>query len=236
MIAIIDADTLLYAVGSIDANQSFITNIMDNKIKNILNSLNIYNALIIIQGNRNFRKKYDINYKKHRISDKPKYYNILRQHLIKNHNPFVANNVETDDVCAIAASYCRSISCDYVLVHIDKDLNQIPGKHYNYNSNKLYDITEHTGMYNLCIQIIKGDVTDSKITGIRGYGQKKAEKLLNDDSEYHLLTKVFNEYITIYGESGIDKFHNSYKILKLIEDYPKITKKLKIRIDTICNI
>ena len=235
MIGIIDADTLLYAIGSI--NTSHVpTATLDIKIKNILSHLNIYNALIVIQGNRNFRNKHDINYKKHRTSEKPMHYHNLRKHLILNYQPFVANNIETDDVCAIAANYCKSISCDYTIIHLDKDLNQIPGKHYNYNTGVLYTVTEDEALYNLCIQLIKGDVTDSKITGIRGYGLKKAEKVLTNDMDVHLLTKVFNEFIIQYGEIGIEKFYTSYKKLKLIEYYPKISKKLKLYIDKLCNM
>lgn len=235
MIGIIDADTLLYAIGSINTNH-VPTATLDAKIKNILSHLDIYNALIVIQGNRNFRNSHDPNYKKHRTSEKPMHYSNLRKHLMLNYEPFIANNVETDDVCAIAANYCNNISCDYIIIHIDKDLNQIPGKHYNYNTGVLYTVTEDEALYNLCIQLIKGDVTDSKITGIKGYGLKKAEKVLTNDVNIHLLTKVFNEFILQYGELGIEKFYTSYKILKLIDYYPKLSKKLKLYIDKLCNM
>lgn len=235
MIGILDADSLLYAIGSIDTN-ILPSVILDRKLEKIRNFGNIDNFVIIIEGNRNFRNKHDTDYKKHRKSEKPVHYKALRNYLILNYNPIIASNVETDDVCAIAAKYCRDTNCEHIIVHIDKDLNQIQGKHLNYNTDIIYDIDEDTALYNLCKQLIKGDASDSKITGIRGYGEKKAEKILNNNSNLNLLTKVFNEYILIYGELGIDKFYTSYKILKLVDTYPRLTKKLKLLIDNLCNI
>ena len=57
MIAILDADSLLYAIGSINIHENIVSNVLDNKIKNILSSINMYNVLIVIQGKRNFRNK-----------------------------------------------------------------------------------------------------------------------------------------------------------------------------------
>lgn len=234
MIGILDCDSLLYAIGSIESNVNH-SIIFDKKIEKIKKLTGCDNLIIIIEGNRNFRNKHDINYKKHRKSEKPVHYKTLREYVILNYDPIIATNVETDDICAIAAKYCRDINCGHVIIHIDKDLNQIQGKHFNYNNEELYDVTEDGALYNLSIQLIKGDSSDSKITGIKGYGAKKATKILENNG-VHLLTKVFNEYITVYGELGIDKFYTSYKILKLIEDYPKITKRLKLLINTLCNI
>lgn len=235
MIGILDADSLLYAIGSINTNYLHI-DILDRKIEKIRKRTNCNSLILVIEGNRNFRNKHDDNYKKHRVSKKPLYYSVLREYIILNYKPFIASNIESDDVCAIIANYCRSINCNHIIIHIDKDLDQIHGKHYNYNRDEFYSISEEKANYNLCLQLIKGDVTDSKITGIKGYGQKKAEKVLDNKLDISLLSKVFNEYIIAYGEQGIENFYTTYKILKLIDNYPKVTKKIEVLINSLCSI
>lgn len=230
MILLIDGDTLLYSIGSIQdiSEDNTFKKIFDGKINKIKRQLNCANHLMIIQGSRNFRNKHDNNYKKHRTSIKPIGYNTLRQHVIKSYKHIVSHNIETDDMCNIAAKICLQSNIDYIVVHIDKDLDQIVGKHYNPSKNIFYKIDDHLALYNLAYQLIKGDVTDSKVTGLRGYGHVKATKLLDNVDKDDLISIVFKEYINFYGyHDGIHKFYQTYNIIKIIDDYPKITKKLQ---------
>lgn len=229
MILLIDGDTLLYSIGSIQniEDDNTFKKIFDNKIEKIKRTLNCSNYLIIIQGARNFRNKHDINYKKHRNSQKPKGYSTLRQHVIQKHKHIISNNIETDDMCNISAKICESLNKDYIVVHIDKDLDQIVGNHYNPTKNLIYSINEYDSLYNLAYQLIKGDVTDSKITGLKGYGHVKATNLLSNIELNELIPIVFKEYIKVYGyDIGIHKFYQTYNIIKIVDIYPKITKKL----------
>ena len=232
MIGIFDIDTHVYELASIDVDKPPI-DIFDNRIKKICNHLGIINFILVMQGSRNFRNSFDPDYKKHRPVQKPKYYRELREHIKLNHHHIIANNLETDDICSIMATYCESISCPYVLIHIDKDLNQIPGLHYNYKKVDLYTISNDEALYNLSYQIIKGDTTDSKITGLRGYGDKKTTTLLKDSDNY--LVTAFNEYINYYGLEGVHKFYITYNIVKLLTVYPKLIKKIQKLVDQLCS-
>jgi len=65
-----------------------------------------------------------------------------------------------------------------VIVSLDKDLDQLPGYHYNFVKKYLYFVTEEEGRLALYKQLLTGDSTDS-IPGIKGLGKKTADKLLD---------------------------------------------------------
>lgn len=76
------------------------------------------------------------------------------------------------------------------VVHLDKDINLVPGQHYNWELTRLgkvvrearhYFITEEEALRNFYTQLLTGDVTDN-IKGVPGIGPKKAEKLLQNSS------------------------------------------------------
>lgn len=231
MLLVIDGDTLLYSISVIDNTIDVVYKIFDNKLKKILNKFDTNEYIFILEGNRNFRNKYDVNYKKHRTAEKPKHFKALKSYIVNKYknNLILATNIETDDVCSIVATKCLELDIHYVIVHIDKDLNQIIGQHYNPNKDEEYYVDEDYAKYILCYQIIKGDVTDSKITGIKGYGDKKAFELLNyaKDNNIDYLTASFNEFIKVYGDvKGVYNFYVSFNIINLLTTYPKLNTKI----------
>lgn len=231
MILIVDTDTIIYSIAVLDLDAKSAIEIFDKKINNLLNKFNTDKYVLVIEGNRNFRNKYDPNYKKHRSLEKPKHYKVLRYHVQKNYklNHHLSLNVETDDVCSILANICISKDIKYIIVHIDKDLNQIVGQHYNPKTKEEYYIDKDYSNYLLCLQILMGDPTDSKITGISGIGKVKAFNILNiaKDNNIEYMTAVFDEFIKKYGyDVGVEKFYNSFNIIKLLTNYSKIDKKL----------
>lgn len=232
MIAIIDCDTVIYEIAYLDIDDWI--NVLVSKLRNILEATQTNKYILIIQGNRNFRNKFDKNYKKHRVTEKPKHFKDIKKYIINNYNHFIAHNIETDDVCCIMANYCKSINCEFTLVHLDKDLNQIPGLHYNYRKKEFYNITEEEALYNLSYQIIKGDSTDSKITGIKGLGNIKTNKILKDKKDP--LITAFDIYIKHFGLNGVDLFYITYSIVKLLTSYPKLDNKIQKIINDLCNI
>ena len=62
MLLVIDGDTLLYSISVIDNTIDVVYKIFDNKLKKILNKFDTNEYIFILEGNRNFRNKYDINY------------------------------------------------------------------------------------------------------------------------------------------------------------------------------
>ena len=81
---------------------------------------------------------------------------------------------EADDAVAIA-----STKGNYWIVHVDKDLDQLPGWHYNPVKDEEYYVTEFEGLYSFYKQILTGDRVDN-IEGLRGIGPVKADKILKD--------------------------------------------------------
>ena len=74
-----------------------------------------------------------------------------------------------------------------IVAHIDKDINMIPGMHYNWELKRLgklirpatiYEVTEEEALYNFYYQLLVGDATDN-IKGVRGLGPVGASKFLS---------------------------------------------------------
>lgn len=104
---------------------------------------------------------------------RPYYYNQIRDYLISYKNTTVVKGIEADDALAI------NNRLDAVMCSSDKDLQQVPGVHFNLDSNKLSTIDKFMGHFNFYKQVLTGDAADN-IPGIKYVGDKKSRAILAD--------------------------------------------------------
>lgn len=102
---------------------------------------------------------------------KPEHYMEIKAYMKKVWKAIEVQGWEADDELAIRQT---DKTC---IVSLDKDLDQIPGWHYNWVNEELYFVSPIEGSYMLWLQMLQGDATDN-IMGIPGLGPKGAEKLL----------------------------------------------------------
>jgi DNA polymerase-1 len=150
-----------------------------------------------LTGATNFRKKIYPEYKANRTAPKPKHLDDLRIWAVEHLNAEVATDgLEADDLLGINQTE------DTIICSLDKDLLQIPGKHFSWEINgkgwsrpdTWQDISELEGLRLFYQQCLKGDRSDN-IRGIEGIGNKKAEVLLAKcQSEKDMLAAVLNAY------------------------------------------
>ena len=194
--AIIDADSLIYAVGfsSNDVEEPLAISRLEKTMIDLCMDLDCEDYVGFLTGKGNFRNSIAVTapYKGQRVSDKPIHYDALRSHLINSWGFTVVNGIEADDAVGIAA-YAKPVE-ETVMVHIDKDLNQLRGNHYNYRKQEHYVITEFEGLYNFYLQILTGDRIDN-IIGLKGIGPAKGAKILKDcKTEEELYRAVLKAY------------------------------------------
>lgn len=219
MIALIDADILLYsipftlqegygdeAVLEPDA-MLYLGPRIDNAIDKILTGSGCSDYELYLTGDGNFR--CDVAtlqpYKGGRPS-RPLLYEAAKEYMFTQHPTVLSYGCEADDAIAIAHMDDPEVT---VICTIDKDLDNVPGAHYRWpiirkeeevSPAKLYDVHPDEARYNFWVQMLTGDSVD-KILGVPGVGKKKAEKMLDmlmDEATQARL--VFNEYIRYYTD------------------------------------
>ena len=138
-------------------------------------------------------------YKGQRKEDnKPVHYGAIREYLIKNYNTKVITTLEADDALAITHVYNPN---NTVVCSLDKDLLQVPGKHYRWKDQQKIIINEYTGAYNLFIQMLMGDRIDN-IPGIPGFGMIKSKRVLDNNNRtieglYNLVEDAYDRFEVI---------------------------------------
>lgn len=143
---------------------------------------------LILSGKTNFRNEvaqvrgYKANRKNVR---KPEHYARLRKWIAHNQDAIIVENREADDELAIIAQQCREDGVPYVICTIDKDLDQIPGEHFDYKKHVFYDVPPNEARELFWEQAISGDSTDN-IPGVPGIGAAGARKLVNQWIEEEL--------------------------------------------------
>lgn len=133
---------------------------------------------LYLSGKTNFRDELASikEYKGNRDpSHKPKYYQEIKQYLKDHWNAEIIEGQEADDAIGIC-QYSHK-ERDTVIVSIDKDLDTVPGYHYNWVKGVFYYVTVEDAAINFFRQMLVGDTTDN-IPGVRGLGPKRSEKLL----------------------------------------------------------
>lgn len=129
---------------------------------------------LFISGPTNFRDRVwkTKKYKGNRDSQqRPTHYDALKDYLVTLYGATITDGIEADDAIGIASTP------DTVCVSLDKDLDQIPGFHYNWVEDLEYVVTPKDAKTQFYIQLLAGDATDN-IQGIPGIGVVKAAKAL----------------------------------------------------------
>lgn len=151
------------------------------------------------EGNANFRFELYPEYKANRKNaHKPAHYKALRNYAVKHMGATVCDNIEADDELNIRANELTAQGKGWVIVTVDKDLNQIPGLHYDWRKKKLFDVTTDEARLCLYTQVLTGDSVDN-IKGCPNIGPAKAAKALKHaDGDEELLEVCKWLYIQAY--------------------------------------
>lgn len=148
----------------------------DADIQDLLKRTKSSEYVCCISSDFNFRYKVLKSYKHNRSGDKPQLYETLKTHAYDNHPCETWKHLEADDVLGIMSTEDPE-KC--VIASLDKDLDQIPGWHYNWNRKEMYRISPGYGDFWFLKQVLTGDSTDG-YKGCPKIGPKKAERLLSE--------------------------------------------------------
>jgi len=109
---------------------------------------------------------------------RPFHYHAVRDMLVTYYDALILQG-EADDYISIEAANLRRRQQPYVVCSIDKDLDQIPGIHFNYQKHVFYHVSELEGEKKFWQQAFMGDATDN-IKGIPGIGEAKSLALVEE--------------------------------------------------------
>lgn len=135
--------------------------------------------------------------------------------VIHKYNTLLFNDLEADDIVSVLQDNNNTY-----IVSKDKDLMQIPGFHYDWIKNQIYEVTNEQAMSHLAKQLIMGDSTDA-ISGIDGMGPKRTEEFIMslgpDVKKY--IPAILDLYCKKYGLfEGTDRFSEVVQLIKMRRD------------------
>jgi 5'-3' exonuclease len=154
---------------------------------------------VFLSGKTNFREGIAKSrpYKGNRDNvPRPSHYKALGDYLVEQWDASIVEGHEADDAISIAAVEAKEAGKKYVVVSNDKDLDQIPGSHYNWITKEFYYVSPKEAKVQFYTQVLTGDSTDN-IPGLEGVGPATAEKALAECKTPH---ECFNTVKNIYYE------------------------------------
>jgi len=228
MIAVIDVDSCIYqAAWQQDTIEDALENYKAILQKNWVDPVWSDEQFIYCGGKDNFRYKLCPQYKANR-KDPPKDASLFRpltQAIIDKGLAIPSDGMEADDMVRIKSIELSEEGINHTVVHIDKDLDCIAGKHYNPKHSKFYEIDEDSADLHYWLQMLKGDPTDN-LPGLPKIGPKKAEKMLAGVPKSRRKARVLSAYRAKYGrDKWKDKLMetaNGIHILRRHNDFFKI--------------
>lgn len=183
---LVDADSIYFRIAMASQKEKDMRVNLKRAMMDIENACAVFDEpeiRVAVKGKGNFRTEVSSTYKgnrKRELTDREKKALAYGHgHLMEKYNAVMAHDMEADDLVSIWAWECIQKEIPYVIVHIDKDLNMIPGQHYNFVKKEDYFVDYEEAHYNFMMQMLIGDATDN-IPGVKGIGPKKAEKLLRN--------------------------------------------------------
>jgi 5'-3' exonuclease len=241
VIVLLDADALVYRIGFAYEHEDKALALwqLDNTIDRILEEVGstTYEAFLTSNDRSNFRFQIDRDYKGNRVAAKPKWYDVLRLHLVQRHKAVTISGMEADDAIAIRYTelhgpsimgrpepspevvinkeVLKEYNAPAIIVASDKDFLQVQGWHYRFVKRQFLYHSKTQALVAFWTQTLVGDVADN-IQGIRGIGPKKAAIILGRIREdVCFYTKVREVYVNTYGERGDEELQKAADLLYL---------------------
>lgn len=223
MLALIDGDVVVHRVGYTTDGEDFgiASYRCDEMLDGILADTEAtkYQVWLSDSAENNFRYQIYPQYKANRKEKvRPEWLEKLKEHVIVNWNARFAYGMEADDALGIHQD-SSSMICS-----IDKDLQQIPGDHYNFVTKEFVSVTEMDGLRWFYKQILIGDTSDN-IPGCPGIGPVKAEKIIGGcNSEKECLEAVVDTFTKQYKKKNLEDL-NIYDSIQLSGSLLKIRQR-----------
>lgn len=134
----------------------------------------------------------------------------IEKYLIQKYDAVVCEGIEADD--AMGIQQCQDPS-DTIICTIDKDLDTIPGWHYNWDKQSVYNVTPEEATKFFWMQVLMGDTADN-IIGLKGIGPMKASRLLEDVPLAECRDFCLDTYLT--NERSLEDFDLNCKLLWIL--------------------
>jgi 5'-3' exonuclease len=174
-------------------------------IEGICHNVDATDKLILLSGKANFRDDLYPAYKANRDrTQKPTHYEDIRQYLVDVHKADVIVGSEADDALGwwqykdYIASSGDPLKAETCICTIDKDLDQVPGWHFNWRLDKgkgvMYWVDEADALHWFFQQWLVGDTADN-IPGVPGIGNKTAEKLMKAHCPVYTKPQDYYDYV-----------------------------------------
>ena len=188
---------------------------MVEKIKTNL-ELNESDIVMHLSGETNFRegiatiKGYKANRKD---SLRPKHAGLIKNYIKKNWTTIVSDNEEADDTMGYSHFALYVQGEPSIIATCDKDLDMIPGMHYNTRKQEVYQIDEYQAELCFYEQLLKGDTVDN-IQGVKGCGAITASKALEDAGSVREMEEIVEAmYRKGYGDTWYEALLENGRLL-----------------------
>lgn len=234
-INIIDADSLIFytSFNKKDKPEKTFEEckvLTDKFLEHIFKLTRSTHYVLYLTVGHSFRKEVLPEYKANRKKDGlPENFHRIKDYLVTDYKARYYHTLESDDLCVISKKYYQNKypDAEVFISSPDKDLCQLPGKAFNYRSNKWIESTERESEISFWSDMISGQPGDN-VKGLPNHGPKAAEKLFKGTSVQDLPKVVFNKYIDLMGpKEGIQSYYRNYTVLSLIDTHTEFENSIQ---------
>ncbi len=198
--ALIDGDVVAYRSAFIGMNEGMMEDEACDTAawltEEWTKSAQCQDSVMFLSPRSTFRHDLADTYKAHRKKrDKPAWLSEVRAFLAERFDSITQPNIEADDSLGIYQTARDDDST--VIVTVDKDLLQIPGRMYNPVKDTHHETTAEEGHHLFLTQWLTGDSVDG-YPGLRGIGPKKAAALLAESED------PITDILALYEDKGVE--------------------------------
>lgn len=180
-------------------------------------------------GGETFRDRVGVSqiYKGNRSQEKPHYLKQLKEYAINTYNPKIVTGIESDDQISmwLYESYLKGLKskdknkCTRIMVDLEKDCRTCPGWHIDPEKDEESVWISTLEANRWCLtQAIGGDSCDH-YAGLKGYGYKKAGKVLEECKTTKEMWETTEElFKSVYGEGYEDYLEEMCRLAFMLRE------------------